>query len=419
MLGRRSLKSEGFATIRTENHEYFSRKPIRILFVNSFYAGHIAKTVTETTDTIEIAPGIYWVGKRDPNSLFHSNPYLRVFKDEQGRALSILVDPGSSSDFAVVYAKVSRILGDISRLSAVFVNHQDPDVGSSATQFLGRYAQQARLICSEETWRLIVHTNLPRDRLIVTNNLQHNLIRLQTGHVLSAVPSPFCHFRGAVMLYDHEHRVLFSGDLFGGLTEAGDTSMWATEADWRGIRAFHQLYMPTNQALARTIATIRRLDPPVHIIAPQHGRLLHGSLLTEFMSRIERLPVGLDVLDDDEASLPGWNSVLDRVMDTARLVLGNQAELRVTDRASLNDTISFDGWTPRIIALGRWSIGEVVAALTEREPAEIANPIKLQAIHSAMELNLPTPEIQLTQTEGRAPLLMDDQGRPRPTLEYR
>lgn len=362
--------------------------------------------MSETIDSVEIAPGIHWVGKRDPGSLFHANPYLRLFTGPDGKALSILVDPGSSSDFAVVHAKVSRLLGDASRLSAVFVNHQDPDVGSSAAHLLGRHAPFAKLFCSEETWRLIVHTNIPRDRFIATNKLDKGLIRLRTGHTLSAVPTPFCHFRGAVMLYDHEHRVLFSGDLFGGLTEAGDTTLWATEDDWQGVRAFHQLYMPTNRALARAVDTIRRLDPPVEMIAPQHGRVVRGELVAEFLERLERLPVGLDVLDEDQSTLAGWNTVLDRVLETASLLLGHQAEIRLADRRSLSDTLSFDGVSPRIVALGRWTIAEVVAALTEGETPEIANPLKLEALHAAMELDLPTPEIQLSHDRGTGELLM-------------
>jgi len=56
---------------------------------------------------VEIAEGTYWVGKREEDSIFHANPYLRVFEgaDEgsgQPRRFNFLIDPGSSSDFALV-----------------------------------------------------------------------------------------------------------------------------------------------------------------------------------------------------------------------------------------------------------------------------------------------------------------------------
>src|SRR5690606_4685038 len=102
--------------------------------------------------------------------------------------------------------------------------------------------------------------NLPRARFLATDKFLNGL-RLPTGHRVVPVPSPFCHFRGAVMMYDPETRVLFSGDLFGGLTDAQAQGLWADESDWPGMRAFHQLYMPTNTALARTVQAIRALQP--------------------------------------------------------------------------------------------------------------------------------------------------------------
>lgn len=363
--------------------------------------------MSEVIDTIEIAPDIHWVGKRDAASIFHSNPYLRVFTGKDGSQLSLLIDPGSSSDFAVVQSKVQRVIGDMSRISAVFVNHQDPDVGSSAARILGRHAPRAKLICSEETWRLIVHTAIPKGRLIATNDYEKRRIHLGTGHELALVPSPFCHFRGAVMVYDVEHRVLFTGDLFGGLTTTErDSGLWATEADWGGIRAFHQLYMPTNRAIARTMEAILRLDPPVEIIAPQHGRVLRGHLVQEFIERLAGLPVGLDIMDEDENTREAWNAVLDRVLENARMLLGSHAETKLVDRRTLEDTISFESGQPRITALGRWTLSEVVAALTADEPPEIANPIKHEAMVAAEDFDLPTP--MLTLEEGASPSHGDD-----------
>ena len=58
---------------------------------------------------VEIAPGTYWVGMRDPKSIFHANPYLRVFDGgDHGKPsvqFNLLIDPGSVTDVAVVTAK--------------------------------------------------------------------------------------------------------------------------------------------------------------------------------------------------------------------------------------------------------------------------------------------------------------------------
>lgn len=355
--------------------------------------------MSEIIDSIEIAPDTYWVGKRDPQSIFFANPYLRCFRGaDAAKQINLLIDPGSNSDFAVVSAKVTALLGNLKRLSAVFINHQDPDVGTSTPTLINRYAPKASILCSEETWRLIVHLSLPRENFVALDRYKRGM-RLGTGHELYPVPSPFCHFRGAVMLYDPQTRVLFTGDLFGGLTAQDAQGIWADESDWRGMRVFHQLYMPSNKALRGAIAAIRALDPAPEILAPQHGRVIKGRLIAEFMERIEHLPVGLDILDEgqDEASLAAWNHVLTRVMQTATMLMGPHAEIRLADARELEDSLSFDSGAPRITSIGRWTVGKVVDLLIRGEPMQVANPIKFEAIGAAEELGLPAPAISIEE----------------------
>ncbi|MDC0748153.1 protein kinase domain-containing protein [Polyangium mundeleinium] len=358
----------------------------------------------EVVSPIEIAKDTFWVGKRDPKSIFHANPYLRIFRPqpgfEQAGPFHLLVDPGSSSDFAVVSAKIGTLIGGMNKLSALFVNHQDPDVGSSAAVISARYAPGASIVCSEATWRLIVHFNLPPERYVDTARFPRGF-DVPTGHMMLPVPSPFCHFRGAVMLYDPETRVLFTGDLFGGLTPIEARGLWADESDWAGIRAFHQTYMPTNRVLTRAMDVIRALDPPVEIIAPQHGRLLRGPLLHRYIERLARLPVGLDILDDvaDEETITAWNSVLRRVVRTARMVLGPEADELLQQHEDLRDALQVSGDQVRLSSLGRWTLGAVVEALTVGQTPTIANPIKLEAVLACEELELPSPDIRIEDAE--------------------
>ncbi len=355
--------------------------------------------MSEVIDSIEIAPRTYWVGKRDPQSIFFANPYLRCFASADGaRQINLLIDPGSSSDFAVVSAKVTALIGSLRRLSAIFINHQDPDVGTSAPALIHRYAPKASILCSEETWRLIVHLDLPRENFIALDRFSRGM-KLGTGHQVLPVPTPFCHFRGAVMLYDPETRVLFSGDLFGGLTAADAQGIWADESDWRGMRAFHQLYMPANSALRGAMQRIRALDPAPLIIAPQHGRIIRGPLIQEMIARLEELPVGLDILDEgqDSATLDAWNHVLARVLEIATMLLGHHSEIRLADARELEDSLSFEGGTPIITDIGRWTLGKVVEALTRGEPPQVANPIKFEAIAAAQDLGLPAPLITIEE----------------------
>ena len=360
----------------------------------------------DNTLPVEFARDTFWIGKRDPRSIFHANPYLRIFRRAPGSSAeasqyNLIIDPGSSSDFAVVSAKLGGLIGGPGRLSGMFINHQDPDVGSSAAVISARYAPKASIFCSEATFRLIVHFNLPRDRFIDTDKHARG-IPIPTGHVVVPVPTPFCHFRGAVMLYDPATRVLFSGDLFGGLTVADAVGIWADETDWSGMRAFHQTYMPTQRVLASAVRAIRQLDPPVEIIAPQHGRLLRGPILAKMLDRLEKLPVGLDILDDvGEGAdvMIAWSSVLRRVLHTADLVLDIDIPALLAETDELRQTLKLDGGPPEVLAAGRWTIGKVVSLLTDGKTPTVANPIKLEAAIACDELELPSPDLHIESEE--------------------
>lgn len=354
--------------------------------------------MNDPTAPVEIAQDTYWVGKRDASSIFHANPYLRIFRSPTGQGTSsMLIDPGSASDVAVVVSKCTRLLGSMSALSAVFVNHQDPDVGSSTPQIVGRHAPHASVLCSEDTWRLIACFGLPRDRFLATDRCSQG-IELATGHVVIPVPTPFCHARGAVMLFDPQTRVLFTGDLFGGLTERNAEGLDADETDWKGMRAFHQIYMPSNAALRRAMTSIRELKPLV--IAPQHGRLLRGPLMWEMIDRLEKLPVGLDIIDDDDAtSLDAWNAVLTRVLLAARELLGPVVDARLADDRELADTLTFGATGPRATSLGRWTVERALDLLLEHEPPPIANAVKMEALAWCETLGLPVPHVRLDEEE--------------------
>ncbi len=361
------------------------------------------KMTKEHMFAMEVAPSSYWVGSRPDKSIFFANPYLRVFRgrNKAGREIqfNLLIDPGSSQDFATVQAKVSSLLGGMDKISAVFINHQDPDVASSTTLLLGRYAPRASIICSEDTWRLVQHYNLPRERFISTDKYPRGF-SLETGHTLLPIPSPFCHFAGAVMLYDPENRVLFSGDLFGGLTDRDAVGLLADESDWTGMRAFHQLYMPMNKALARVIAQIRKLDPAPKMIAPQHGRVIQGSLVELFMQRLERLPVGLDLMENvEDEPCDAWNTVLNRVIKVAGQLHGNDVRHILRETDEFGDALRWQQDTPTIQRSGRWVVERSVILLTSGLPPWAADPIKMEAIVGAEELQLPSPNIDISEGE--------------------
>jgi glyoxylase-like metal-dependent hydrolase (beta-lactamase superfamily II) len=189
--------------------------------------------------------------------------------------------------------RAQKLVGGLRNVQVVFINHQDPDVAYNAG-YLQKMNPNLYVLCSEDTWRLIRFFGLKKDRYKAVEHFTDMKVSLQTGHVLSFIPSPFCHFRGAVMMYDHETRILFTGDLFGGLSYKPD--LYADESYWEGLKAFHQIYMPTQDAIRLAVKNIRALDPAPLIIAPQHGSIIAGDFVKAYLDKIETLPVGLNLL---------------------------------------------------------------------------------------------------------------------------
>ena len=356
---------------------------------------------------VEIAEGTYWVGKRQPRELFYANPYLRTFKGRDTRsgeqtAFHLLLDPGSSSDFGVVQAKCSRLLGDMSKLSAIFINHQDPDVSSSAGVLLGRYTPKAHVLCTEDTWRLVQHYNIPKKRFVPLERYP-NGFELPTGDLLRPVPSPFCHFVGAMMLFDPQTKVLFTGDLFGGLTSRDAEGLYADESDWIGMRAFHQIYMPTNAALRHAIANIRALGE-VAMIAPQHGRVIRGELISEFMTRLEQLPVGLDIMADRQATpdqLRAWTSVLNRGLAVAASLTEHDLVALLEADPNLQGIVQSAGHGEvEITSLGKFAVERALRVLCEVLDPDLAGTVKYEVIFATQELGLPTPVMEIDDEGG-------------------
>ncbi len=374
--------------------------------LNPTFASSITSPSDLRTSSVEIAPETFWVGKRDTGSIFFANPYLRRFRGIDARTqrhtqFNLLIDPGSSSDFPTVSVKVASLIGGMDRLSAIFLNHQDPDVASSTELITAGHAPKAGILCSEDTWRLVVHMNLPRSRFVALEKFPNGM-SIPTGHRVIPVPSPFCHFRGAVMLYDVETRVLFSGDLFGGLTDVNARGLFADESDWAGIRAFHQIYMPVNAALARAVASIRKLTPAVEMIAPQHGRVIQRPLIEQFLERMERLQVGLDIIDEqqDPSTLQAWNAVTARIIDLARGFQGDSVDEKLAASRELEETAKFENGQVIAQRMGRWTLEHVLELLCAGTPTELSGLIMVEASRAAAEYNLPTPHLDLEGAGG-------------------
>ena len=244
----------------------------------------------EYQEPIVIAPGLFWVGHRSELDL-KLNVYLRVFEGN-GKKVNMLIDPGPSAYFNEITTKIEKILGPGQPIHAAYINHQGPDSCSNAILFQRRYPDM-QVITTNDTWRLIRFYGLKDDHFIPIDSYKSGRVKMITGQKLCFIHTPYAHFRGACALYDVENGILFSGDLFGGLTTTPD--LYADESYWDGVKVFHQIYMPANTALQKAVADFRKKAPDMKMIAPHHGKIIRQDLLTSLMVRLENLQVGLDL----------------------------------------------------------------------------------------------------------------------------
>ena len=265
---------------------------------------------------VEISEDIYWVGSSE-EALLRRNIYLRVFRGND-RQYSLLIDPGPPVDLTTMAQKVTDIIGNLRNVDIMFINHQDPDVVANATH-IQKLNPKVLTLMTEDTWRLVQFYGLNPDKFRAVEKFAQMRTKIRSGQILQFVPSPFCHFRGACMYYDEESRILFSGDFFGGISTS---DLYADESHWDGIKAFHQLYMPSRTALRYGVQQIRSLDPQPVMIAPQHGAIIEGDLMELFMSRMEQLPVGIDLILDLGSNLDLFIDAANEIASTAEDKLG-------------------------------------------------------------------------------------------------
>ncbi len=263
---------------------------------------------------------IHEVGKefymiRSAEEDFHRNIYLKRFVGSDGKSVNLLFDPGTRLDMGTMLPMLKEKAGGISNTNLVFLSHQDPDLTANIGTVLAS-APRSYLITSVDTWRLVKMYGLPEKRVRTVESFDSPVLRMKkSGHRIRFVPARYCHFRGAMMVYDYESRVLFTGDVFGGVDTREGEGIYATEDSWEGIKLFHQLYMPSSKALQKTMEAISMLNPFPEVIAPQHGDVIKGDFVVEFMDRLSRLQVGADLMEENnpevDLTILGINNFLE------------------------------------------------------------------------------------------------------------
>lgn len=253
-----------------------------------------------------------------PDYPFTSNSYLITLKNKEEK-VNILVDPTPQQYFKDLVLSLNELIGGVENLDIIFLNHQDPDISSSIAPLMDM-SKNSILITSEDTWRLIRFYGLNRERFQPIEYFPNRRVILKTDDTLEFIHTPFCHFRGAWMLYIPERKALFSGDLLGGLSSKEPNGIYATENSWEGIKLFHEIYMPSKEALRLAVDKIGRLTPLPELILPQHGDIIRKNLILDFLAKLNDLEVGLDYLKNHEEQhqtyLFAFNEILQNIKNS-------------------------------------------------------------------------------------------------------
>jgi len=235
-----------------------------------------------TSEAVLIAPNIYWVGMHLKDDPFQCHPYLIKNGNE-----SILIDPGSMIEFDETVRKVKSII-DISSIKYIILHHQDPDLAAAVPEIEKLINRDDLLIVTHSRMSLLIKHYLVTSSYYEIDKHNNQLIT-SSGLKLDFLTTPYCHSPGAFVSYEPISKVLFSGDIFGGIEESWE--FYADESYFLKAKQFHQEYMPSKDIFNYALGKIEKLD--IDLIAPQHGSIIEKKYIASLIGDMKNLDCGL------------------------------------------------------------------------------------------------------------------------------
>jgi hypothetical protein len=167
-------------------------------------------------------------------------------------------------------------------VNLAFANHQDPDVSVNCG-LPQKLNPDLPVVCSEDTWRLIRFYDLkPQALRPPVDAVQDLVLRLSTGHELRFVPTPFATSVRDDAL-DLQTRVLYTGDLLGGLSYVPASS--PTSKAGRASRPSTRSTCPRTRRWPWRWPTSARSTPP-RSCSPRSTAGRHGEGIPSFLERL-------------------------------------------------------------------------------------------------------------------------------------
>ena len=236
----------------------------------------------DTRHAVEIAPRVWWVGEVLADDAFQCHVYLL----EQGDQ-SVLVDPGSRLTFAGTLRKIEEVI-PFNHIRYFVCHHPDPDI-AAAMPIVDELTDRpdAVLVTHWRAQALLKHYGLRIPFWLVD---EHGWRLPLEDRELQFIFTPYAHFPGAFCTFDPRSGVLFSSDIFGGLTTQ-PSLIARDESHFEAIRLFHEHYMPSRDILGYALSQIERF--PVRTIAPQHGSIIPPRLVPFMTEKVRHLECGI------------------------------------------------------------------------------------------------------------------------------
>ena len=227
---------------------------------------------------------VYWLGM-ESKSAFRCNVYLIVNGDE-----GVILDPGGPGTFPAIRERVSQII-DCSKVTAMVLSHQDPDVAASMVDWL-ELNPNMKVMTSPRTRVLINHYGKADYQYVNTeDNPQYTF---KSGDKLTFIDAPFLHFPGAITTYDESSKFLFSGDIWAALSMDWNISVSDFEEHIPRMNLFHLDYMCSNVATRGYANRIENHE--ISAILPQHGSIIGSEFVGEAKRYLKEIQCGLDLI---------------------------------------------------------------------------------------------------------------------------
>jgi len=282
---------------------------------------------------IKISEHVFWVGALDRRDTFQCNSYL-ICHDQQG----IIIDPGSVLYFDNLVRKVSEVM-PLKHISHVVIQHQDPDVCGNIAMLMGTLKEagndSCRVIAHKRTSVLVRHYG-GDVQFQYSDALPGGRLMIPEGPLLEFIHTPYLHAPGAIATYYEEDKVLFSGDIFGGMTE--NWALFAGERYFDEISSFHRDYMPAKEILL--YAMTRFEDRDIELIAPQHGSILDREQAEEAIKIFKDFECGLFIDRSFREALSAAQKRIEeqnRIMNEELALAGQFQRALIPDRSFLEE----------------------------------------------------------------------------------